>query len=90
MKLSKLKKNRRKSFKLPNRLPWKSHYQNEFIIKEHNVFLLSGPIEPFDINNKCSKDLNVGLITPCDTGLYNGFAFVFINIHEYANEIIFI
>ena len=44
-----------------------SHYQNEFIIKEHNVFLLSGPIEPFDINNKCSKYLNVGLITPCDT-----------------------
>ena len=44
-----------------------SHYQNEFIIKEHNVFLLSGPIEPYDINNKCSKDLNVGLITPCDT-----------------------
>ena len=66
-----------KVFKLPDRLPWKScnlSYQNEFIIKEHNVFLLSGPIEPFDINNKCCKHLNVGLITPCDTSLYNGFA----------------
>ena len=51
-------------------------YQNEFIIKEHNVFLFSGPIEPFDINNKCSKDLNVGLITHCDTSLYNGFALI--------------
>ena len=58
-----------------------SHYQNEFIIKEHNVFLLSGSIEPFDINNKCSKDLNVGLITPCDTSLiYNGFA-LFLSFH---------
>ena len=54
-----------------------SHYQNEFIIKEHNVFLVSGPIEPFDINIKCSKDLNVGLLTPCDTSLYNGFALFF-------------
>ena len=54
-----------------------SHYQNEFIIKEHNVFLLSGPIEPFYINNNRSKDLNVSLITPCDTSLYNGFALFF-------------
>ena len=78
MKLSK-KKKLQKVFKLPNRLPWNHvilHYQNEFIIKEHNVFLLSGLIEPFDIN-KCSKDLNVGLITPCDTSLYNGFALFF-------------
>ena len=57
-----------------------SHYQNEFIIKEHNVFLFSGPIEPFDINNKWSKDLNVGLITHCDTSLYNGFA-LFLSFH---------
>ena len=28
-----------------------SHYRNEFIINEHNVFLLSGPIEPFGITN---------------------------------------
>ena len=73
-------KNRRKTFKLSNRLSWKScnfTLPNEFLIKEHNVFLLSGPIEPFDINNKCSKDLNVGLITPCDTSLYNGFALFF-------------
>ena len=58
-------KKSQKVFKLPNRLPWKScnfTYQHEFIIKEHNVFLLSGPIKPFDINNKRSKD--VGLITP--------------------------
>ena len=74
------KKKLQKVFKLPNRLPWNHvilHYQNEFIIKEHNVFLLSGPIEPFDINNKCSKDLNVDLITPCDTSLYKGFALLF-------------
>ena len=69
MKLSKIIKNRRKSLNCligchGNHVI--SHYQNEFIIKEHNVFLLSGPIEPFDINNKCSKDLNVGLITPCE------------------------
>ena len=57
-----------------------SHYQNEFIIKEHNVFLFSGPIEPFDINKKCSKDLNVCLITHCDTSLYNGFA-LFLSFH---------
>ena len=80
MKLSKIKRKSQKVFKLPNRLPWNHvnlHYQNEFIIKEHNVFLLSGPIEPFDINNNCSKDLNVGLITPCDTSLYKGFALFF-------------
>ena len=57
-----------------------SHCQNEFIIKEHNVFPLSGPIEPFAINIKCSKDLNIGLITPCDTSLYNGFAY-FLSFH---------
>ena len=50
------------------------------LLKEHNAYLLSGPIEPFDINNKCSKELNVGLITPCDTSLYNGFAF-FLSFH---------
>ena len=77
MKLSKIKKNRRKSLNCLigcHRNHVISHlvYQNEFIINEHNVFLLSGPIEPFDINNKCSKD--VGLITPCDTSLYKGFA----------------
>ena len=70
MKLSKIKKNHRKSLNCligchGNHVI--SHYQNEFIIKEHNVFLLSGPIEPFEINNSCSKDLNVGLIIPCDT-----------------------
>ena len=81
MKLSKMKKNRRKSLNCligchGNHVI--SIYQNEFIIKEHNVFLLSGPIEPFGIiNNKCSKELNVGLITPCDTSLYNGFALFF-------------
>ena len=80
MKLSKMKKNRRKSLNCligchGNHVI--SHYQNEFIIKEHNAYLLSGPIEPFDINNKCSKELNVGLITPCDTSLYNGFALYF-------------
>ena len=52
-----------------------SHYQNEFIIKEHNVFLLSCHIEPLEINNKCSKDLNVG-----DTSLYNGFPY-FLSFH---------
>ena len=47
------------------------------LLKKHNVFLLSGHIEPFDINNKLSKDLNVGLNTPCDTSLYNSFALFF-------------
>ena len=80
MKLSKIKKNHRESLNCligchGNHVI--SHYQNEFIIKEHNVFLLSGPIEPFGINNKCSKDLNVGLITPCDTSLYKGFDLFF-------------
>ena len=50
-----------------------SHYQNEFIIN-------SVPIEPFDKNYKCSKDLNVGLITPCDTSLYNVFPY-FLSFH---------
>ena len=50
---------------------------NLLLIKEHNVFLLSSPIEPFGINNKCSKDLNIGLMTPCDTSLYKGFALFF-------------
>ena len=49
-------------------------------LKEHNVFHLSGPIEPFDINNKCSKDLNVGLITPCNTSLYKGLPY-FLSFH---------
>ena len=80
MKLSKLEKNRRKSLNCligchGNHVI--THYQNEFIIKKHNAYLLSGPIEPFDINKKCSKELNVGLITPCATSLYNGFALFF-------------
>ena len=35
---------------------------------------------------------NLGLITPLDTSLPNVFSpfFVYINIHEYANDIIFI
>ena len=47
------------------------------LLLKNKMFLLSGPIEPFDINNKCAKDLNVGLITPCDTSLYKGFALFF-------------
>ena len=58
-----------------------SHYQNEFIIKEQNVFFLSGPIEPFDINNKCSKDLNVGLITPCSYKFIQEFCLIFLSFH---------
>ena len=80
MKLSKIKINRRKSLNCLigcNGNYVISHYQNEIIIKEHNVFLLSDPIEPFDINKKCSKDFNVGLITPCDTSLYKDFALFF-------------
>ena len=53
-----------------------SHCQNEFIIKEHNVFLLSGPIEPFDIN-KCSKGLNVGQITPLWYKFIQWFCLIF-------------
>ena len=61
------------------------------------IFLhLSGFIEQIDMHNKFSQVFSVGPKTPVTpgTGLSNGimpqFLEVFINIHEYANEIIFI
>ena len=60
-----------------------------------NIFflLLYSLIEPFDINKEMLIGINVGLFTYLGTSLSNGFALifqVFIYIHEYANEIIFI
>ena len=72
----------------------------QFHITRMDLFLgtqvilhVSGLMEPFGINKKCSQGFNVGLITYLCTSLSNGFALifkVFINIHEYANEIIFV
>ena len=39
--------------------------------------LLSGLIEPFGINKKCSQGFNVGLISSLCTSLSNGFALIF-------------
>ena len=51
---------------------------NRFIIGEDNVLPLSELIEPINTNKKCSYELNVdlGLITPWDSSLCNGFAFI--------------
>ena len=43
------------------------------MIGEHKWLPLSGLIEPFGINKKCSKGFNEGLITPRGTSLSNGF-----------------
>ena len=52
-------------------------------------FTLSCLIEPFEINKQCSLEFNKGLITPCGSSLCFVLIFkVFINFHEYANEII--
>ena len=52
-------------------------------IFEDNIFLhLSGTIGQINAHNKMSDVFNLGLITPV--------AYDFINIYEYANEIIFI
>ena len=70
-----------------------SHNQNGFIIEEHKLFAFEWPYESFDISNKCSKEFNVDRIPPWVPKLCNSFASffkVFINIHEYANEMIFI
>ena len=55
-----------------------SHNQNGFVFEEDNFLLLfSGLIEPFGTNMKCSYGFNIGLITPWDTSLSNGFALLF-------------
>ena len=54
-----------------------SHNQNGFIIEEHKDFAFKRPYKSFDISNKCSLNFNVGLITPWDTKLCNGFASFF-------------
>ena len=38
---------------------------------------LSGLIETFDINKKCSEEFNLGLITPCGASLSKGFDLIF-------------
>ena len=59
------------------------------------IFFLhfSGPIEQIYTHNEMSYVFNVGVITLLDTSfpIFSlHFFFVFINIHEYANAIIFI
>ena len=54
---------------------------------------LSGVIEQICIHKEMSEVFSVGLINLLDTSLSNRFLFFFKffrNIHEYANEIIFI
>ena len=54
---------------------------------------LSGPIEQFYIHKTMFQVFNVGVITPWDTSLTNDVLPVFLvfnNIHEYANEVLFI
>ena len=68
--------------------------QRTFII-EVKIFLhLSGPIGQIYTYNEMSYVFNLGLITPLHATFYPWiFSIIFlyfINIHEYANEIIFI
>ena len=51
-----------------------SYNQNGFIIEEYTFVPSCGLIEPFDINKKCYKRFNVGLINPWGTSLAYGFA----------------
>ena len=68
-----------------------SHNKNGFVIEEHIFFLhFSGLIEPFCINKNTPRG-SIEIQLPPPSSLSNGFALlfsVFINIHEYANEII--
>ena len=70
-----------------------SYNQRAFIF-EDNIFLhLRGPIEQSYTHNEMSYVFNLGQITPLHTIVYPCFSphfYDFINIHEYANNIIFI
>ena len=55
--------------------------QNAFILRAIFVLHLSGPIKQIYIHNKMSYVFNVGLITPWDTRLPNGFpSLIFMNV----------
>ena len=68
--------------------------QRTFIFEDNIFWHLSGPIGQIYAHNKMSYVFNLGLIAPLHTVVYPCFFFPhlydFINIHEYANEIIFI
>ena len=59
---------------------------NGLIFEEHNLLHLSGLIEPFGINKKCSKGFNVVLITPWVLGYpmvlpsFFKFSLIFMNM----------
>ena len=70
-----------------------SNTQITFIFEDIIFLHLSGPIGQIYAHNKMSDVFNQGLITPVAYySLSMPFSIIlsFINIHEYANEIIFI
>ena len=57
-----------------------SYNQNDF--KDTSLYLyLSGPIEQISIHKILSEVFNVGLITSCDTSLFNGLILNFPSTH---------